>query len=420
MSAISGGQTVKKIVQATDADMEAIALLRDAGVGQPGPMSERAATAVLSLRTRGLVTAGQRYREHCAMIRSAMTSTNPAVRREWEAANAAYLRRIRNESPGAAAVHSDTAMANMSTQYANDEFIGERLMPPVLTDKKSNTYFTYGKSDRLQIPANDLVSETGETPEVVESRSTGSYACQDRGFKNGIAANAVANQDAPLNELFDLTQGLLDRRGLARERRIATVLTTAGNYPTGNKTTLAGANQWNAPGSGNPVGDMQTADAALWRGVAPAVTRAFCSLDIYNVLARHEDIVGLFQYSGTAVGLATPTMIAAFLGWDDLLVGRARYATSVEGDTDAYGRVWGDYFGVLRVALAQTLRSATFGMTMRWTMPGVQGVAGGILTQQWFDPTKGLGGTHFAKVGESEAHEIQASDCGYLISDCLA
>jgi len=416
---ITGGEPVKKIVQLTDAQMDQVKSLIDAGVGQPGPMSDRAAKAVMSIRGDGL-TRGQRYQARLEAHGRALTSNDPYVSEERAKANAAYLRTIRNESPSPGDVHTDAATGELSTQYGNDEFIGEELLPAVLVGKQTNLYPTYGKSDRLQLPADDRIAEMGETVEVVESRSTSTYACVDRGFKNGLAANTVANQDAPLDEMFDLTAGLLDRRGLARERRIATVVTTAGNYPAANKVTLAGADQWNAAGGGDPIGAMQTADAALWRGIAPAVTRAFCSLDIYNVLSRHEDFLGLFQYSGTAVGLATPQMISGFLGWENLLVGRARYDSAVEGDTDVYARVWGDYFGVLRVAMRQTVRSATFGLTFRWTMPGVVGANQGIVTQQWFDANKGLGGAHFAKVGESEDHAIQADDAGYLISDCLA
>ena len=419
---ITGGDTFikgNKVVGVSDADMENAQRLIKAGVGQPGPMSDSAMRAVLKLQAQG-DNRPKNYNNLLRVMSDAYKSNDPNVVAEVQAANAAFTGRVMNASPGAASVHTDSALANMSTQYANEEFIGDLLMPPVLVSKKSDVYYTYGKRDRLAQPATDLIAEDGEAADVVESRSTGSYACVDRGFKRGVAANAIANQDAPLDEMFDLTASLLDHRGLARERRIATVLQTNTNFAATNRTTLVGADQWNAAGGGDPIGAMQTADAALWRGLSPAQTIAFTSLANYNVLARHEDFLGLFQYSGTPIGLATPDLIAGFLGWDRLLVGRGWYDSTPIAAAATYTRIWGDFFGVLRVANRQTVRSATFGMTMRWTMPGVQGANGGILTQQWFDPTKGLGGTYFAKVGESEAHEVQSDTSGYLISDCLA
>lgn len=418
---ITGGERYHNglvVPPVTDATMEQIKALQEAGVGRPGPMSERAIRAVMALQS-STQTGGQRYKQAMQRYNAAIKSNNPYVKAEWEQANRDYLATTQKASPSVSSVHTDTALANLSTQYANDEYIGEQLMPPVQVSNRTDVYATYGQRDRLASPSNDVIADDGEAVDVVETRSTGSYTCIDRGNKRGVAANAIANQDAPLDELADLTLSLFDHRALRRELRIATVLNTTGNFGA-NTITLTGADQWNASGGGDPIGAMQTGDAALWRGLAPAVTRAFCSLDIYNVLSRHEDFLGLFQYSGTSVGLATPQMIAGFLGWDNLLVGRARYDSTPLAATATYTRIWGDFFGILRVAERQTLRSATFGMTMRWTMAGVEGANAGILTQQWFDPTKGLGGTHFAKVGESEAHEIQSATSGYLIADTLA
>lgn len=418
---ITGGEPVKKIIQLTEADMRDVQALRKAGFGQGDPRAPAPAggyDAIIGLRRRGR-SKGEAYAAWIQSTRDLMVSTDPRISAAHKRASQGFKKGCK-AALSAGDLHNNSTIANMSLQYANDEYIGEQLMPAVLTAKKSDTYFTYGKADRMQTVVDDVIADDGETPDVSESRSTASYATQDRGNKNHISANAIANQDAPLNELFDLSEGVTELRHLAREQRIRTVLTTAGNYPTANKETLSGADQWNASEGGNPIKKFQDGIAALYRGIAPAKTKFFSGLDIFHVLSRHADIVGLFLYNGSSPGLATPDMIARLVGADEYLVGSAREVTSVEGDTDAYGRIWGDYFGILRVANHQTVRSATFGMTMRWTMPGVPGANQGILTQQWFDATKGLGGTYFTKVGESEAHIIQASDTGFLYSDCLA
>lgn len=420
---ITGGEPVKKIVQLTDADMKAITSLSSAGLADLDPREinkQAALNAIVSLRKKQGGTPGQRYAAWAETHRDAMNSTNPRVRKEWEKANASYLQTVMNASPGSSTVHTNSSMANLSTQYGNDDYIGEMLCPPVLTAKKSDVFYTYNKQDRLALPTDDVIADDGEAPEIVERRSTDSYACTDRGYKNYIAANAVANQDAPLNELFDLTEALVEARHFRREMRIATTLQTAANYATGNKATLTGADQWNSASGGNPIKNLQTGTAALWRGRAPAMTKGFSGLDEFLVLSRHPDILGLFQYNGSSPGLATPMMIANFLGWDDYLVGAARKDTAVEGDSASYSRIWSGFFGILRVANRASIRSATFAMTLRWTMPGVPGANQGILSQQWFDQTKGLGGCHYAKVGESEAHKVQANDTGYLFTSPIA
>jgi hypothetical protein len=418
MSAITGGEPVKKTVVLSDADMENIKAFEGAGVGTRGYDADAAWHAILGERQRNAASPGNRYRNWSRKIHSAIS--DPRGTKAWQAQNASFDRRVRN-SLSSSDVHSDSFLAQISTQYGNDEFIGEMLAPPVLVGKKSDEFPTYGKRDRLALPANDSVAVGGEAARVHETRGTDSYVCANRAFTDALDADTVANQDAPLNEMFDLVEGLVERRALAREIRIASALTTAGNYPSGNKATLAGADQWNSAGGGAPLKNIQDAIAALWRGRSPARTKAFSSLEIYNVLSRHPDITGLFQYSGQSVGLATPGMISTFLGLDDYLIGKSRYdSDAVNIATPTYSRVWGDFFGVLRVAERATLRSATFALTMRWLAAGVPGMNQGILTSQWFEPNKGFGGSYWAKVGESEAHKIQASDAGYLYSDVLA
>jgi hypothetical protein len=419
MSDITGGETVAKVVQVSDADMSAIKALESAGIGQRGFDAHAAFNAIVSQRSADPNSPANRYRRFANAARALMTSGDPEIQKAWQAKNDEFKRVCNRVNPGS--VHADSFLSSLSTQYGNDEFIGELLAPPVLVSKKSDEFPTYGKRDRLALPLDDGIGDSGDVTEVEETRGSDAYACKDRGFQRSIGATTVANQDAPLDEMFDLVEGLAEMRGLAREIRIANTLTDANNYPTSNKVTLSGADQWNSSAGGAPIAAIQTATAALWRGRAPARTKGFCSLDVYNVLSRHPDVLGLFQYNGQNVGLATPGMIAAFLGLDDLLVGKARYdSDAVNASTPSYARVWGNYFGVLRVADRASLRSATFAMTLRWLMQGVPGANQGILTQMWFEERKGLGGTYVAKVGESEAHKVQASDAGYLISDPIA
>lgn len=415
MSQITGGEPVKKVIEVSDQDMAAIQDLEAAGVGTREFNPSAAHRVVVDERKRKTGAKAARYQRLVAKVES-LRALNPKA---WAAKNAKFKAEIMNRV-GPDSVHDDRFLSNLSTQYANDEYIGEDLMPPVTVSKKSDTFPTYGKRDRLALPADDNIADGGDVTEVEETRGTDSYACRDKGFKRSIAATTVANEDAPLDEMLNLIEGLAEMRALAREIRIADVLTTAGNYPTGNKVTLAGADQWNSASGGAPIKNIQDAVAALWRGRAAAMTKAFSSLEVYNTLARHPDILGLFIYGGREVGLATPGMIAQYLGLDDYLVGAARKDTDAIASSASYGRVWGDFFGVLRVANRASIRSATFGMTLRWLMQGVPGAQNGILTQMWFEERKGLGGSYCAKVGESEAHKVQASDAGYLISDCLA
>lgn len=425
---ITGNYANPKIRPVSDAQMKEIAALKAAGVGQGdprAPLDDRAYNAIVKLRRNRAMSAGQRFTAWMENVRDLAESGDPRAVRAYERANRFFRQHIpsvRAAIPSSSTVHTDTTISNLSIMYGNDDYIGEMLAPAVPTSKKSDLIRTYNKVDRFQAPPDgvDEVGDYGEATEVEDGRSTTTYACIARATKKKIAASTIANQDAPLDEMLDLAEQVAEARAFARELRLASVFTTAGNYATGNKSTLTGDDQWNSNAGGNPIKDMQTADAALWRGMGPSVTRAACGLDEYHVLSRHADIVGLYIYNGSTPGLASPSMIATLMDWDDLLVGRARKNTAVEGQTASYSRIWSGYFIVARVMQRPSLRNVAFASNFRWTAPGMPGSNGGIVTKQWYEPHRGFGGTYWHEQGDAEHCLVLASDAGYLFTSPIA
>jgi len=216
----------------------------------------------------------------------------------------------------------------------------------------------------------------------------------------------LTNEDAPLNEMVDLVEAIAEGLSFRREQRIAGVLTTAANFGA-NTAAIGAANRWDTVTGGDPIADIQTATAAIWQGRGPSDLIGFCSLDVYQVLSRHPAILDLFKYNGSSPGLATPDMIARFFDIDRLLVGKAREDLTNEGTAPVFTRIWGDVFGVVRVARRASVRNAVFGYTFRH---------GAIQTVVDYDPLKGHGGGYTAQVSVSEVHQVVASPTGYLIT----
>jgi hypothetical protein len=350
---------------------------------------------------------GLAYERRLKRLREGLMVRDPKALAIKEAFNQEILRQ--KAGPGPTAVHQNTFLTNMSLQYANDEFIGERLMPVVPVEKRSDSYATYDKRDRFNAP-DDTIGPDGDAAEVTEGRSSGNYSVTDRALMNHIPVETIENQDPVFDEMLDLTEAVRSGLAIKREIRIATLLTTAANYPTGNKVTLSGSDQWDSSAGGDPIKVIQTATAALFRGPNPTRLVGFTSIEVFNALVRHVSLLDLFKY--TRQGLITSQQLAALFGLDDLLVGAARYDTANSGQTASYSRIWGKHFGILRVAVRPSRRSAHFGTTFQLnTDPHAF---------NWFDPRKGKAGANYVKIGWSDDHKIVASDTGYLISDAIA
>lgn len=336
-----------------------------------------------------------------AKYKALLASGDPKVKAAVARAKEGFLR----AKAQSGTIHVDASLSNLSVQYKNEDYIGLQVMPVLTVEKLGGKYFKYGKNNFLSLPDASVGSRS--TPnEISTSRSSESYSTDPYALKDFVSDDDIMASDIPLNLMAESVAAVNDQHDLAEELRIATIVQTAANY-SGNTTTLSGSSQWDE-GTSNPVKNIQDALAAIWMGNGSTKLVATTSLDVFNVLSRHPAILDLFKYTGK--GLATADMIAGFFGIDQLLVGKARKPTANEGQTQTYGRVWGNHFSINRVATSPSTRIACFGMTFR---------AGQKKTFSWYDQNPGVGGGFWNKVGFHESHELIAGDTGFLLVDCI-
>jgi hypothetical protein len=316
--------------------------------------------------------------------------------------------KVKGVSPGE--VHSDTFLSNLSQMYANDAYIGERLVMAVPVQKRTNKYAVYPQREMFEAPSDLLTSERAQANEISETRSSASYELRDYGLQNFVSNETLDNQDLPFTERADLVTHLAEHLARKREIRIAELLTTASNYGSGNTTTLSGSDQWNGSTGGNPIKDIQTAKASLFNGPGATDVWGFTSNDVFNVLARHPLLLDLQKY--TTNGLLTPEAVARYFGLAGILIGESRKQTANEGQTASYSRIWGDDFGLVRVARGPSLRTASFAALFRKQNDPV--------VTEWFDATAGKSGGYYIKNAVSEDLRVVASFGGFLIKSAIS
>lgn len=306
-------------------------------------------------------------------------------------------------------VHSDATLSTLSKQYANDDYIGEQLLPPVPVGKRSDRYATYGKRDRFS-SADDEIGPDGDVNQVIETRAFENYSVKDYALKNYVLSETLANQDAPLNEMVDNVEAINDRLLLRREKRIRDIVFTAGNYGGNTAAVAGGAAKWDDASGGTIIANLLAAVSALYTGRNPTEIIGVCGRDVWNVIANNAKIKELFL--NVREGLAQQDRVASYFGMDRILVGDSREDTANVGAAASFARIWStDNFAVLRVAKNPGPRSLQFGTTFRMN--------GDPTTNEWFDPSRGKGGAFWAKVGVSEDHKVIAGDAGFLLTDVL-
>jgi len=366
---------------------------------------------------------GLRYDAFVSSARETLSGMSEEDRKKATKANQDFIKGLSSPRHGASyqselegsvqravtptSVHVDTLLATMSVMYANDEYIGERLMPAVPVSKRSDKYSVYPKRERLAFP-DDAIGFRARSNELDASRSTDNYSVSDYGLANFLDLETVQNQDAPLNEMMDVVEQVNEGIAFKREARIMAIVTASGNY-AGN--TAGATTNWTDATGGTIIEDILAADAALWKGMGPTRKIGFTTLSVYNTaIANNPKLSDRIKY--TAGGLTTIQQVANFFGLDDLLITRSRQDTANSGQTASYSRlVTSEVFGILHVAQRPTLRSAHFGSTFR--------MQGDPFTTQWTDPGIGKRGGIWNRVAVSEDHKVVAGDAGFLITSML-
>jgi hypothetical protein len=297
-------------------------------------------------------------------------------------------------------------MTNMSVMYANDELIGDRIMPTIFNNGKlSAIYFSYDRRDRTAYP-DDTMTDRQDPAELSQNRSTTTIGLLPRALKEMLDWYTIQNQSAPLNEIVDVVENVLYGMAFRKELRIISAATTAAGFGS-NTTAVAAADRWDTALGGDPGAVVDAALAATWSGSGPGRWVAATSLTVHNVLKRHPRILDRFKTAGGPPMQATRQMLAEYFEVDEYIVGKARNDTANLGQTASYSRMWPDVFGVYRVSERPGVRNAAFGYTIQ-DLPVQQDLQ--------FLLEKSSKGAYQSRASCADVQQIVCSDCAYLIT----
>lgn len=302
-------------------------------------------------------------------------------------------------------VQTTPVLQEFSEKYENDEFIGTRLMPEVMVDTGTGaaTYWKHDPENDLTAP-DDTIGTDGTVNEVTEGLSQASATMYPHSLQERIDARTQAAMDAPVRLLVNPLMTVMNGLKLRQELRISTVCCTSSNYGS-NTAAIAAADRWNAGGGGDPAGAVDTAKDTLF---GTGRTVGFTGVATFNVLRRHPAALDMFKY--TRSNILSVRDVADWLGLDELLVGKARYNTSMRGATASYSRAWTEtVFGVLKVPEVPMVKQACFGITLQ--EPWVE--------QEFFVADSGGWGQFVTKVAHADSHKVVSTLCGYLYTTVI-
>lgn len=301
-------------------------------------------------------------------------------------------------------LHLNAPLSDFATKYRNDGFIADMLSPIVSVNKRSDDFFTRSRRD-VSVIVDDAIGPKGSANEADYDVGSDTYQVRGRALKGLVDLAEEANADAPLDPDEMAVSNVMQKLMLNRERRVATLLCTSGNYASGN--TAAASVAWTNETTSTPIADINTAMAAIPFSGEDMYLRAFMARPVWNALRKHPQILAM---KGTDKGQVSRSEFASFFELDDVLVSDVWYDSANPGQSASYARGWtATVFGLARVPKVLSGKDiSALSVTFRF--------GGKMNVRSWDEPGRGEMGTRVHQVSFADAEKVVQNDMGYLLT----
>lgn len=321
--------------------------------------------------------------------------------------------------PSNSSVHVNAPLSAFCSGYTNNGFIADKLMPIVMSDKITGTYFSKSKLDVTTI-FEDAMSDSSEPAAVDYATSETNYTLIARGLMAYCPYTLIDVADDPLLPMQDYADTVLQNLLLAHERRIAVIAMTTTSYVSANRLTASAV--WSNEATSMPIADVQSMIAAIAPG-DPGKTKLVGAVALEGVqaLAKHPSVLGLRGSVSKEDGQAAADEIAKKLMIDELHVTDVQYNSAVRGATASYARVWDKtkfcIHRVPRVTPTSDRAASMFGCSFRWQGPNQMPFE----AVEWDEPKRGPGrGSLAIKISHwTLGGAIIQNDMGAILSTIL-
>lgn len=315
---------------------------------------------------------------------------------------------------GPSEVHIEAALSNYAAGYKLADGVADEVCPVIPVAKASDKFFTWDKDDAFQ-DAEDLIVGPGATPKEINPRlSSSTYTTVPFGVAAFIPTEVQANADAPLAPEMAAMRRCLNAIMLGRERRVASLLTTSGNWSGGYTSSLAAGAKWNGGASSDPIRDLYTAIESSLTPVRAVVMSERTWHDFVQNAAVQKYVASKTMVQPIA-NQAGASQFSALLGLPPIIIATMKGKAS----TSTYGYVWGNNVALISNDPSaprdgQTISTA---YTFRWNGGGSSdgNMSGGFLVRSYFDPKRGARGGKMIVVVHNDAEVMTSVYAGGLI-----
>lgn len=298
--------------------------------------------------------------------------------------------------------HVDTAMSNISIRFHNEEYIADQVFPVVQVQKKSDVYFVFDRASWFR----DLIGSRApgtRARRVDYSITTSSYLALPYALAKSVTDEERENADAALQPDIEATEYVTDKLLLGLEVRVANLVSTSTNWASASN--LSSGTKWSSDSS-TPTANIIALKTAVRQRIGRYPNVAVMGAAVMERLVDHPEMIDRIKYTKPGAVLM-PDDLAAWFGFQKLLVGTGVKLTSDEGQTDVIADIWPDFFWAGWVPPTASLRTPASGYIFEWM---------GRVTERFREDQEHQ---DIIAVEHHTDERITASDSGAIYSDLL-
>lgn len=272
-------------------------------------------------------------------------------------------------------VHTPRFLQSVSLGFSMRELIADRVAPRVTVTNQSDKYRKWGRNRWM---LHETTWAPGTEPNKVTMRwSEDNYTATERKIRTELTDSERDNADSDLDLETNATELVTGVIQIAREKRVADLFTTAGNYAAAQKITKAGGSEWDQAAvvaTAQPLIDLMSLiqKVALNAMVAASQLSVIIPEPVYlTAIWQNAAILDRIKYSER--GIVTYDLLAALLGVKEVIPAASMSTgTGPEvADSDVVTAfpatyLWGDTVWVGLINAGQNAMVPSFARSFNW------------------------------------------------------
>lgn len=290
---------------------------------------------------------------------------------------------------GVGDVHQAAPLTNYAAGYRNEAGVAEIVSPVIMTAKPSAKYYTWDKDDAFQDVDNVEAAPGAAFGEVSPRLSNATFSTTQYALGGFVPTEIQAAADAPLQPMQNTVRRVVNVLHIAREKRIAALLGTAGSYASAQKVDLSGdaTKKWNGGANSDPVANLHAIiEAALMEPTGIVMNR-----QMYNAFVRNAAVQKYIAFKSGTKPMPTPGDISALLELPPIYVAKMKAKSKTAG---TYGYIWGNDCVLFHAPQQQPPldgQDISSAYTFRWLGDGTSDgqITDGWLIRTFYDQKRG-------------------------------